>query len=229
MNTLSSQSQSEAKPPSLVIGSYKALVHTERRRKTLNPSKRQTSSHPTQSPLTLSIVDLANATSLSLCGSALESNCFELYWASLLPNAVTFPRCAERYSTAGWANVVQGLILKDGFDVLRLALRANALTLVGQQHANQAIIAEGWRSYGASLQMLAKLVSRRTRDVQMSEKLLSAAMLLSQYEVHNFKSYTYLHGYYFFFLLISLTLLSYCKRSLELFCLRRVQHGSNML
>lgn len=110
---------------------------------------------------------------------ALESKYFEIYWDSLLPNGQAFTPLAAQYSTTSWIGVVQDLCQND--DAVRLALLTNALELVGQYVGQQAMIIEGWRMYGRSLQMLAKSLPASSQEG--SDNLLAASGLLAAYEV----------------------------------------------
>jgi hypothetical protein len=114
----------------------------------------------------------------SLERGALESKYFDVYWTSLLPNGQIFSPQAARYSTAGWTGVVQDLCQRD--DLVRLALLANALGLLGQHSGQQPIIMEGWRMYGRSLQVLAQSLPAMS---QGSDRVLTTSMLLAQYQV----------------------------------------------
>ena len=130
-----------------------------------------------------SLVSLSPPTSSiserSLDRSASESNHVGFYWTSLLPNGQVYSAQATRYSSLGWAGVVQDLWHQH--DLVRLALLANALGLLGQHSGQQAMIMEGWRMYGRSLQLLAKLLPAMSKD--KADILCTTSMLLAQYEV----------------------------------------------
>ena len=115
----------------------------------------------------------------SLERTAFESRYCELYWASLLPNGEAFSPRAARYSTAGWTGVVQDLSHRD--DMVRLALLANALRLLGQHSGQESIMIEGCRMYGRSLQLLA--LSLPAAGPETRDKLLTTSLMLAQYEV----------------------------------------------
>jgi hypothetical protein len=116
----------------------------------------------------------------SLERTALELKYFEAYWASLLPNGEAFTPRAAQFSTTSWIGVVQDFCQWD--DAVRFALLSNALELLGQHSGQHEMITEGWRMYGRSLHMLAKLLPARTPGG--SDKLLAASGLLAAYEVY---------------------------------------------
>lgn len=110
---------------------------------------------------------------------AIQSQCFANFWSTLLPNGQAFSCQAARYSTAGWTWVVQDLCQRD--DLVRLALLANALGMLGEQSGQRSTIVEGWRAYGRALKMLAR--SLPTLGQTKGDELLTTSLLLAQYEV----------------------------------------------
>ena len=111
--------------------------------------------------------------------SAWESKCFEVYWTFLLPNGQVFSAPATQYSTAGWSGVVQDLCHQD--NLVRQALLANALGLLGHRSGQHSIAIEGWRAYGRSLQMLSRSLSSMSQDNHAS--IFATVLLLKQYQV----------------------------------------------
>lgn len=111
--------------------------------------------------------------------SAWESKYFEVYWTSLLPNGQVFSPQATQYSTAGWSGVVQDLCYQD--NLVRQALLANAIGLLGHHSGQHSIVMEGWRAYGRSLQMLSR--SLLSMSQENHDKILATTMLLKQYQV----------------------------------------------
>jgi hypothetical protein len=74
---------------------------------------------------------------------------------------------------------VPNLCERDG--MVRLALQANALAVLGEQSGQQSTTIEGWRAYGRSLQILA--LSLVSRSEEKGDELLATSLLLAQYEV----------------------------------------------
>ncbi|KAJ9616958.1 hypothetical protein H2200_000678 [Cladophialophora chaetospira] len=111
--------------------------------------------------------------------TALQAQCLDNFWTSLLPNGLHFPSQAARYSTAGWTGVVQELDQQDS--LVRLALRANALGALAKQSGQQSLTVEGWRVYGKCLQMLARSMPAKCNE--KSNELLATSTLLAEYEL----------------------------------------------
>lgn len=110
---------------------------------------------------------------------ALQSQCFDNFWNALLPNQQAFSDQAARYSTAGWTEVVRDLCQKD--DLVRFALLANALLILGEQSRQRSVVVEGWRAYGRCLQMMAQSLPIIAEE--RGDKLLTASTLLAEFEV----------------------------------------------
>lgn len=114
-----------------------------------------------------------------LWSMTMQSQYFNNFWSTLLPNGKIFSVQAARYSTAGWTGVVQDLCQRDG--LVRLALLANALGVLGEQRGQRSVIVAGYRAYGRSLQILARSLS--TMGEAKGDELLATSLLLAQYEV----------------------------------------------
>ena len=140
------------------------------------PSSKPRSPAP---PRKVSASDVSPVLEPSLERVGLQSRCIDNFWSSLLPNGRSFSSQAARYSTAGWHGVVHDLWPRD--NLVRLALLANALGMLGEQSGQRWMIVEGWRAYGNSLQMLAR--SLPTVGAKKGDELLIASQLLAQYEV----------------------------------------------
>ena len=109
----------------------------------------------------------------------LQSQCLDNFWASFLPNGQIVSSKAADYSTAGWTRFAQDLGQRDS--LVRYALLANALVLLGDQSGQQQMTVQGWRAYGKSLEMLAR--SLLTSNQGKGDELLVSSTLLAQYEV----------------------------------------------
>lgn len=111
---------------------------------------------------------------------ALQLQCLDYFWTSLLPNGRIFPDQAIRYSTAGWFGLVRDLCAQDC--LVRQAVLANALGMLGdEQGGKHSMTMEGYRAYGLTLQLLAR--SLPAMGQTKGDKLLIVSQLLGQYEV----------------------------------------------
>ncbi len=115
----------------------------------------------------------------SLERTAVSARYLEIYWTSFLPHGQGFSPRAAQYSTTSWVGVVQDLCYRS--DVVRFALLANALGLVGQQSGQASVIMEGWRMYGKSLHTVANALA--AAQGAGTENLLAASGLLAVFEV----------------------------------------------
>ncbi|KAJ9637379.1 hypothetical protein H2204_004803 [Knufia peltigerae] len=115
----------------------------------------------------------------SLGSVAFQSQCLDNFWSSLLPNSREFPKSASNYSTAGWTRIVQGLC--ERHSLVRLAVVANALSLLGDQSGQGFIVVQAWHVYGRSLEILAR--SLPAMNDTNGDELLATSILLAQYEL----------------------------------------------
>ena len=109
----------------------------------------------------------------------MESKSFEIYLASFLPNGQPFPREAARYSTFGWTGVIGDICQQN--PLVRHAVFACALAILGQQNGQLSMTVNGCRMYGKSLQALAQSIL--TMRQERSDTLHITSKLLAQYEV----------------------------------------------
>lgn len=75
--------------------------------------------------------------------------------------------------------MVRDLCQKD--DLVRFALLANALLILGEQSKQRSVAVEGWRAYGRCLQMMARSLPAIAEE--RGDELLTASTLLAEFEV----------------------------------------------
>jgi hypothetical protein len=110
---------------------------------------------------------------------AVQSQCIEKFYSTLLPNGKRFSSQAALYSTAGWIGTEDGAYTKSS--PVRLALLANALSVLGEESREHAMTVEGLRAYGRSMKVLARSLPVITAD--NGDDILTTALYLGQYEV----------------------------------------------
>lgn len=129
--------------------------------------------HKTPSP------DASPELAWSLARAAEQSQYFDNFWNFLLPNGKTFSSQAALYSTARWTCIVQEQCEQD--DLVRAALLANALGVLGDASDQPSIKLQGLRAYGRALNMLARAIASKIDE--KGEEIIAASTLLTLYEV----------------------------------------------
>lgn len=118
----------------------------------------------------------------SLARAAEDSQYFDNFWNFLLPNGKPFSFQASLYSTARWTSVVQEQYSKH--DLVRSALLANALGVLGDASDQPSIQLQGLRAYGRALTLLARAITSKYDD--KGEEVIVASTLLALYEVWSY-------------------------------------------
>ena len=115
----------------------------------------------------------------SLAHEAEQSQYLGTFWSSFLPNGQAFSSQAALYSTARWFCVVQEQCEQD--DLVRYALLANALGVLGEARGQRALKVQGVRAYGRCINLLARLIP--TKLEEKGDEMIAASTLLAFYEV----------------------------------------------
>ena len=101
------------------------------------------------------------------------------FWNTFLPNSEPFSNKAAEFSNGGWTNVAQEVWQSDV--LIRHALMANCLGLVGRRDGHPWMLQEGMRIYGITLNRVGLLL-KEPNKVQ-SKTIALAPMMLSLFEV----------------------------------------------
>ncbi|KAJ5591624.1 uncharacterized protein N7459_001993 [Penicillium hispanicum] len=115
----------------------------------------------------------------SLWRSASQMNMVGTFWATFLPNSQPFSLRAARFANGGWTNVAQEIYQDD--TLVRHALMANCLGLVGRQDGHAWMVQEGMRIYGLTLNRVGMLLKQP--DKVHSKTIVLVPMMLSLFEL----------------------------------------------
>ncbi|CAK7210766.1 hypothetical protein SBRCBS47491_000890 [Sporothrix bragantina] len=113
----------------------------------------------------------------SLSTTAEQDRHIGFFWQVYLPHGEPFPDEAGHYTTCGWTRVARDIC--DGNDggsdsatVVRLAITANSLCMLGSQYHEPRMMKDGQQVYGqALLQMRSVLQRHQSRENKMDDKL----------------------------------------------------------
>lgn len=111
--------------------------------------------------------------------SAYENNVIDEFWASYLPNGRAPSEEVMKYSTYGWTRVAQSLHTEN--PIIRIALLASALGMIGRQRNDPEIFQQSRKAYGETLLAVEK--SLRDPGKHEAHIVLTGLRLVSFYEV----------------------------------------------
>lgn len=115
----------------------------------------------------------------SLWRSASQLKIIDTFLATYLPNSEPFSTEATKYSIGSWVNVVLKLYKQS--DLVRLALIANGLGIVGKQNRQPSMNLQGLSVYGQALNKLGLYL--KSPQFTVDENLMVVPMLLCLFEV----------------------------------------------
>ena len=104
------------------------------------------------------------------------------FWHMFLPNSQPFSLQAAEHANGGWTNVAQEVYQHD--PLVRHALMANCLGMVGRRDGQRWMVQEGMRIYGLTLSRIRALIQQP--DKVHSKTIVLAPMMLSLFEVSGF-------------------------------------------
>ncbi|CAH0023273.1 unnamed protein product [Clonostachys rhizophaga] len=110
--------------------------------------------------------------------SAYENNVIDEFWASYLPNGCAPSEEVMKYSTYGWTSVAQNLHTEN--PMIRVALLASALGMIGRQRNDAEFFQQSRKAYGKTLLAVEK--SLREPGKHEPHVVLTALRLVSFYE-----------------------------------------------
>ncbi|CAH0051292.1 unnamed protein product [Clonostachys solani] len=111
--------------------------------------------------------------------SAYEDNVIDEFWASYLPNGRAPSEDVMKYSTYGWTSVAQSLHTEN--PIIRIALLASALGMIGRQRNDPEIFQQSRKAYGETLLAVEK--SLRDPGKHEAHIVLTGLRLVSFYEL----------------------------------------------
>lgn len=106
--------------------------------------------------------------SQSITKLSVQEHYIGLFWRAYLPNGEQFSDEACGYTTCGWTRVAHAMCRDpagwddptNGISLVRLAIIASSLCMVGNQHHDAHMVEYGHSTYGLALQRMRKILSR---------------------------------------------------------------------
>ncbi|ERS95687.1 hypothetical protein HMPREF1624_07762 [Sporothrix schenckii ATCC 58251] len=111
------------------------------------------------------------------------------FWTAYLPNGEPFPDEASRYTTCGWTRIVREMCesqvttteTDSTTDLVRLAVVANGLCMLGSQHRDTRMVDDGHQVYGRALQKMRAALQRFESTETKKLALLLTSRLLTMF------------------------------------------------
>ncbi|CAK7199311.1 hypothetical protein SEUCBS139899_001987 [Sporothrix eucalyptigena] len=170
-------------------GAGRALVF-----KTTSPwtaKRRQAASTSTQTAFIMSAPSTTTPVTQSRAAASLTSTAEQdrhvgFFWNVYLPNGERFPDEASQYTTCGWTCIARDICDKKNDEiaaVVRLAITANSLCMLGSQHREPHMIKDGQKVYGKALLHMRSALQRPPTLMDNKLALIIASRLLTVFTI----------------------------------------------